>query len=136
MKPTLYPTPFMTRPFLMALLLLVSTMAMAGEPVRSRLEKRIEDDGKTLSIHLDGFVDGREIRYQQAFDVAGMNDLQKEWLKCRVYYAQGLGVPLNEMPKTLFAVPALAALVAGGLITGARALKAARAHPLPRGQSR
>ncbi len=41
----------MTRHFLRGLLLLVSTMAMAGEPVASRLEKRIEDDGKTLSIH-------------------------------------------------------------------------------------
>ncbi|HEX8531034.1 MAG TPA: hypothetical protein VF646_13475 [Cytophagales bacterium] len=126
----------MTRPLLMALLLLVPVIATAREPVVSRLEKRLEDDGKTLSIHLDGFVDGREIRYRRSFDVAHMNGLQKELLKCRVYYAQGLGVPLDEMPKTLFAVPALAALVAGGLIAGARAVKAARTHPLPQGQRR
>ncbi|MBD0257294.1 MAG: hypothetical protein ICV83_16370 [Cytophagales bacterium] len=117
----------MTRHLLMGLLL-VSTMAMAREPVATRLEKRIEDDGKTLSIHLDGFVDGREIRYRQTFAVADMNDLQKEVLKCRVFYAQGLGLPLDEMPGTLLAVPAVAALVIGLLVAGARAVKASLAH--------
>jgi hypothetical protein len=113
----------------MGLLLLASTMAMAGEPASSRLEKRIEDDGKTLSIKIDGFVDGRKIRYNQTFDVAEMNDLQKAVLKCRVFYAQGLGVPLHELPGLVFAVPVLAALVAGLVVAGARAVKVMPANP-------
>ncbi len=118
----------MTRYFFMGLLLL-SSMAMAGEPISSRLEKRITDDGKTLSIKIDGFVDGREIRYSGTFDVTEMNDLQKGLLKCRVFYAQGLGVPLHELPGVVLAVPVLAALGAGLLIAGARAVKAATANP-------
>jgi hypothetical protein len=126
----------MTRRFFAGLLLLLSTMARAGEPAQSRLEKRIEDDGTTLSIKIDGFVDGREIRYQQVFDVADMNDLQKELLKCRVYHSQGLGLPLDEMPGLLFGVPALAALAVGLVVAGARALKARPAHPQPYGPRR
>ncbi len=119
----------MTRHLFTGLLLLVGTITLAGEPVPSRLEKRIEDDGKTLSIQIDGVVDGRAIRYSQTFDVAGMNDLQKEVLKCRVFYAQGVGLPLHEMPGTLFAVPVLAALVIGLLVAGARAVRARPATP-------
>ncbi len=113
----------------MGLLLLVSTMAMAGEPVASRREKWIEDDGKTLSIQIEGVVNGREIRYRRTFDVAGMNDLQKDVLKCRVFYAQGLGLPLHEMSGTLFALPVLAALLTGLLVAAARTLRARPATP-------
>ncbi len=125
-----------TRHFFVGLLLLLSTTASAGEPAHARLEKRIEDDGTTLSIKIDGFVNGREIRYQQAFDVADMNDLQKELLKCRVYHSQGLGLPLHEMPGLLFGVPALAALLIGLLVAGARAAKAPPANPQPYGPGR
>ena len=119
----------MTRHLFTGLLLLVGTMTMAGEPAASRLEKRVADDGKTLSIYIDGFVNGREIRYNRTFDVAEMNDLQKGVLKCRVFYSQGLGVPLHELPGVMLAVPVLAALVAGLLIAGARAVKATPAKP-------
>jgi hypothetical protein len=124
----------MTRHFFVGLLLLISTIASAGEPVHSRLEKRIEDDGSTLSIQIDGFANGREIRYKQAFDVAEMNALQKELLKCRVFYSQGVGLPLNEMPGLLFGVPALAALMIGLLVAGTRARKAAAANSRLHGQ--
>jgi hypothetical protein len=49
-------------------------------------------------------------------------------LKCRVFYAQGLGVPLHELPG-LVAVPVLAALVAGLVVAGARAVKVMPANP-------
>jgi hypothetical protein len=129
MKQTSLQTTFMTRHFFVGLLLLLSTIASAGEPVQSRLEKHIEDDGTTLSIKIDGFVNGREIRYNHAFNVADMNGLQKEVLKCRVFYAQGLGVPLHEMPGLLFGVPALAALMIGLVVAAARAVKATPATP-------
>jgi hypothetical protein len=58
-----------------------------------------------------------------------MNDLQKAVLKCRVFYAQGLGVPLHELPGLVFAVPVLAALVAGLVVAGARAVKVMPANP-------
>ena len=121
----------MTKHLITGLLLLVGTITLAGEPVPSRLEKRIEDDGKTLSIQIEGVVNGREIRYRRTFDVAGMNDLQKDVLKCRVFYAQGLGVPLHELPGLVFAMPVLAALLIGLLIAGTRAVKAKPANPWP-----
>ena len=119
----------MTRHFITGLLLLAGTITLAGEPVASRLEKRIEDDGKTLSIQIEGVIDGREIRYRRTFDVAGMNGLQKDVLKCRVFYVQGLGLPLHEMSGTLFAVPVLAALLIGLLVAGARTVRARPATP-------
>ncbi len=119
----------MTRHLFRGLLLLLGTITLAGEPVPSRLEKRIADDGKTLSIQIEGVVNGREIRYRRTFDVAGMNDLQKDVLKCRVFYAQGLGLPLHELSGTPFAVPVLAALLIGLLVAAARRVRARPATP-------
>ena len=63
---------------------------------RSTLHSRIADDGKTLSIQLDGFQSGHQVHYDQTFDVAGMNSLRKDLLKYRAFRSQGLVVPLQE----------------------------------------
>ena len=109
---------------LICLLLGVGTMATAQNMAASRLETRIEDDGKILSIQIDGFKNERQIHYKRSFDVAGMNRLQKEVLKCRVFYAQGLAMLLREVSGLLFAVPGLAALAIGFLVAGYRTWKA------------
>ena len=112
------------------LLLSLGTRAMAQKTFASRLETRIVDDGKLLSIQIDGLQNGRKIHYQRIFDVANMNHLQKEVLKCQVFYSQGLPLPLQALSGIIITVLSVAALAVGLLVAGYRAWKANRKNTL------
>jgi hypothetical protein len=61
--------------FLTIFLAGVSTLAIAQK--RVNLSRSIDDDGKTLSIRVQGTVDGKEVDFDKTFDV---EDMDKEEL--------------------------------------------------------
>jgi len=69
-----------------------------AQQARTTLRKQIADDEKTLSIKIDGVQNGQPIHFDQSFDVAGMNRLQKEWLMFKAFKAQGIPLALHDVP--------------------------------------
>lgn len=86
---------------LIGLLLSIGTQALAQQATTSRLRTRISDDGTTLTIQMDGTRNGRKIHYDQTFDVANLNGLQKEILKYRVFASVGASLPADEMSRLI-----------------------------------
>lgn len=96
----------------LVIILLFSLPLAAQAQSSSSLKTRISDDSQTLSIKIDGTKQGRELHYQQAFDVSGMNGLQIDVLKYRVFAAQGVTVPIHEMKRLMSVVVGGALLIA------------------------
>ncbi|MPR34775.1 hypothetical protein [Salmonirosea aquatica] len=82
---------------LIGLLLCIGAQALAQQADTNKIRTRISDDGGTLSIQIDGDRNGQRIHFDQAFDVAGMNGLQKKILKYRVFAAVGVPLPFKDI---------------------------------------
>lgn len=74
-------------------LLNVGVVATAQTARQSTTHTQINDDGKTLSVRVEGQVDGRAIDYQHTFNVARLNDAAKDALKHRIFDSLGIGEP-------------------------------------------
>ncbi|WP_342648456.1 hypothetical protein [Mucilaginibacter sp. CSA2-8R] len=61
---------------------------------RSRTSQKISDNGKTLQITVNGDVNGRTVNYDKTFDVANLNQAEKEALKQRI--ADSLGIAISN----------------------------------------
>lgn len=101
---------------LVCLLLSIGLVAMTANANASNLRTRISDDNRTLSIQIDGFKNGEMIHYNQRFNVAGMNTLQKTMLKYRAFNSAGVAVPFREISWLFFAAIGFIALVLTGSI--------------------
>ncbi len=87
--------------FLTLLLLSVSFLATAQKATNSSLNTSINDDGKTLSIQIEGQRDGQPIKYNRTFDVAKLNTKEKDALKTRIMDSLGIGpAPTPPVPQT------------------------------------
>jgi hypothetical protein len=86
---------------LISLLLSIGIQAMAQQATTSKIRTRISDDGNALSIQIDGTRNGQKIHYDQTFDVADMNGLQKDILKYRVLDSVGAPLPIHEMSRVI-----------------------------------
>lgn len=79
---------------LLTLILLgVGVVATAQTSRQSTTHSQINDDGKTLSIRVEGQVNGQSIDYQHTFDVARLSGPAKDALKQRVFDSLGIGEP-------------------------------------------
>lgn len=76
------------------LLLNVSLLATAQTSRQSTTHSQINDDGKTMSIRIEGQVNGQPIDYQHTFDVARLSGPAKDALKQRIF--DSLGVERSE----------------------------------------
>ncbi|MDB5242894.1 MAG: hypothetical protein JWP57_3519 [Spirosoma sp.] len=81
--------------FLSLLLSAVSVAATAQHSRQSTTHTQINDDGKTLSVRVEGEVDGRTINYQHTFDVACLSGMAKDGLKRRILDSLGIGEAPN-----------------------------------------
>jgi len=72
-------------------LLNVGFVSMAQTARQSTTHTEINDDGKTMSVRVEGQVDGRAIDYQHTFDVARLSSLAKDDLKHRIFDSLGIG---------------------------------------------
>lgn len=108
---------------LMALLLTISTAVLAQNPQTLPTRTSITDDGATLTIQIDRLNNKNPIHYRQTFNVAGMNRVQKEWLKYQIFANKGVALPLHEMAGLGMAIIGLLALFCALLIVGYQTLK-------------
>lgn len=94
-----YYVPFVkphTMKILLTSLLLSLCISAMGQQSRSACtHTSINDDAKTLSIRVEGTVDGKQLSYNRRFNVQGMSSTQKDALKASVLDSLGVG----ESPK-------------------------------------
>lgn len=57
------------------------------------ISKSIQDDGRLVSVHVSGTVDGRNIAYDHTFDVSGMSKSERMALKDKVMESLDLSAP-------------------------------------------
>lgn len=79
-------------------LLTIGTMALAQTSRQSTTSTTINDDGKTLSVQVDGQVNGQSIEYRRTFDVAQLSKRAKDDLKHRIFDSLGIGEPVPPRP--------------------------------------
>lgn len=118
----------MTKLLLLTLFLRLAPVALATEakPAPAPLQMRMADDGKTLTIHIDGYQNQREIHYHKSFEVAGMSRLRKELLILRVFHEQGIDLPVEKTLGPLLAGLGAVALGIGIIIVSYRRIRVAR----------
>lgn len=71
----------------------MGTVALAQTSRQSTTSTTINDDGKILSVQVDGQVDGRSVEYRRTFDVARLSNRAKDDLKHRIFDSLGIGQP-------------------------------------------
>ncbi|GAB3985010.1 hypothetical protein GCM10028806_60970 [Spirosoma terrae] len=81
--------------------ILTTLLALTGSLVlaqkHSSLNRSINDDGKTLSIRVNGTINGEPIDYNRTFDVANLTKEERDALRVRVL--DSLNVSMPEPPK-------------------------------------
>lgn len=80
---------------LTTLLALTGTLVLAQK--HSSLHRSINDDGKTLSIRVNGTINGEPIDCNRTFDVANLTKDERDALRVRVL--DSLNVSMPEPPK-------------------------------------
>ncbi len=80
---------------LTSILLSLGVSAFAQQSRSSMTHSSINDDDKTMSIQVEGHVNGQDIHYSRRFNVTGLSSAQKDALKNSVFDSLGLG----EAPK-------------------------------------
>lgn len=78
-----------------ALLALSTSLVMAQH--NNSISRSINDDGKTLSIRINGTVDDKPIDYDRTFDVSGLNKDERNAL--REHILDSLHVSMPEPPR-------------------------------------
>ncbi|GAB3944125.1 hypothetical protein GCM10028805_11330 [Spirosoma harenae] len=84
----------MKTPLLIALVL-TSSFAIAQH--KNSISRSINDDGKTLSIRVNGTVDGKDVDYDRTFDVSNLTKDERTALRERVL--DSLNVSMPEPPR-------------------------------------
>ncbi len=77
--------------------LLLSTICLlvqAQNKEQSSVSKRINDNGKTLTLTIDAYFDSRKVYYTNSYEVVGWTQKQKEALVMRV--SDSLGIPVKR----------------------------------------
>jgi hypothetical protein len=87
----------MMKLFLLSFLTTSSLVASA----QTNLMSQINDNGKTLSIHVTGKKNGQSVDRTHTFNIVGLNRTQKDSLMNRVLDSLGLGDKPMPMPSSL-----------------------------------
>lgn len=85
---------------IMKTLLVIITTCLSSVVVAQKnnsFYQRINDDGKKLSIKINGTADGKKVDYNRTFDVSGMSKEERNALKERVYDSLGLSSPVEPV---------------------------------------
>ena len=80
---------------LTTLLALIGSLAFAQQ--HNSISQSINDDEKTLSIRVNGTIDGKSIDYDRTFDVSGLNKSERDAL--REHILDSLNIRMPEPPK-------------------------------------
>ncbi|MBO0937463.1 hypothetical protein J2I47_12980 [Fibrella sp. HMF5335] len=108
---------------LIFLLLTLGVAAMARPADQPAQRTRIVQNDNTLTIQIDRTNRPQPIHYQQTFNVADMNWIEKDLLKFRVFASQGLVVPFQEVADLVVLLVGILALAGTLLIVSYQASK-------------
>ena len=72
-------------------LALISSLAFAQKNIS--INRSIHDDGKTLSIRVDGTIDGQSINYNRTFNVGHLSKTERNDLRDHLLDSLGVGLP-------------------------------------------
>jgi hypothetical protein len=86
------------------LLLSACTVMVMAQKNKQSLHQDIDDDGKTLTIKINGTTDGKTISYRKQFNVAGMSQQAREAIVSRI--TDSLGIKRNVHTPVPPVVPA------------------------------
>ncbi|WP_338875203.1 hypothetical protein WBJ53_06225 [Spirosoma sp. SC4-14] len=89
--------------FVTAILVLSSSFVFAQK--RNSINRNINDDGKTLSIRVNGIVDGQTIDYDRTFDVSDLSKTERDALRHRILDSLNVGTPDPPRPPRAPAAP-------------------------------
>ncbi|QHV94493.1 hypothetical protein [Spirosoma endbachense] len=78
-----------------SLFALTASLALAQQ--KNSISRSINDDGKTLSIRVNGTMDGKPIDYDRTFDVSRLNRDERNALREHILDSLNVGMP--EPPK-------------------------------------
>ena len=81
-----------------------TVMAVAQTNNKQSLHQDIDDNGKTLTIHINGTAEGKTIKYYKQFDVAKMSRQERETLINHI--TDSLGIKRNVHAPVPPVVPA------------------------------
>ncbi|QIP12916.1 hypothetical protein G8759_09930 [Spirosoma aureum] len=81
------------KPILILLMLVSGFMSLAQSS--STLNTVINEDGKVMSIQVDGERNGRAVKYDRTFDVTKLSSSEKDALKNRVLDSLGIGQSIS-----------------------------------------
>jgi hypothetical protein len=88
----------MKRKILTILLAGISALTFAQQ--KDHLSRCIDDDGKKLSISVNGTINGENIEYSRTFDVAGLSKEERSAITQKVFVSLGLGeVSVPKQPR-------------------------------------
>lgn len=79
------------------IILLITVNSIAFGQSRS-VSKSVEDDGKSMSIHISGTIDGQTIKYDHTFDLSLLDKSERMALKEKVLDSLDLSFP--PVPKS------------------------------------
>lgn len=82
----------------LAITLFVLAGSAAIAQKHSSISRNINDDGKTLSIRVNGTVDGKSIDYDRTFNVASLNLDERNALRERILDSLNISLPEPPVP--------------------------------------
>lgn len=75
----------------------VSTLASAQHKID--LSRSVDDNGRNLTIRVNGTIDGKAIDYEKTFRVAGLSKEEKAEIKEKVFDSLGINVETPAPPR-------------------------------------
>src|SRR6218665_154958 len=58
------------------------------------VSKSINDDGKVMSINVNGYINGKAINYNRSFNISGFSKQEREDLRTSIYESLGINTVL------------------------------------------
>ncbi|MFT3705402.1 MAG: hypothetical protein QM802_23740 [Agriterribacter sp.] len=118
----------------MKTLLIIAAICLSSAVVaqkNSSISQTINDDGKKLTIKINGTVDGKKIDYSRKFDIADLSDEEKDALIHHVYDSLGVPFPVAPIAPLPPSPPSVSVSPAAPLPPSPPAIAASPAAPLP-----
>ncbi len=81
-------------------LILFASLLSVPALAQQRIHSSIHDDGKKLSIDIQGKVEGKTVEFQHTYDVTNLSKAERDQLVAEAYHSIGLDAPKPPTPPT------------------------------------
>lgn len=81
-------------------IILLASLLSFPALAQQRIHSSIHDDGKKLSIDIQGKVDGKAVEFQHTYEVSNLSKAERDRLVADAYRSIGLDAPEAPVPPT------------------------------------